>query len=199
MGELKSTWSSVELNLLLCAFILVKSGCFTDRETLQLATRMGFEPTRAKVCHIVWITMLYKKNFHRHLTSIAVTDPGEGASPIFFRLNWDPKGPKKCFWDPPPSLGLDERSLLSEGLGPDLDGISLDWSYPFFQETWTFAKELLLAAYHGPLLYSDLGHLIIEAQKDGLIFSTCFWSIWWHESPKVINAGGQKPACIKLT
>ena len=35
-GELKSTWSSVELNLLLCAFILVKSGCFTDRETLQL-------------------------------------------------------------------------------------------------------------------------------------------------------------------
>ena len=34
-GELKSTWSSVELNLLLCAFILVKSGCFTDRETLQ--------------------------------------------------------------------------------------------------------------------------------------------------------------------
>ena len=25
----------VELNLLLCALILVKSGCFTDRETLQ--------------------------------------------------------------------------------------------------------------------------------------------------------------------
>ena len=138
---------------------------------------------------IVWITMLYKKNFHRHLTSIAVTDPGEGASPIFFRLNWDPKGPKKCFWDPPPSLGLDERSLLSEGLGPDLDGISLDWSYPFFQETWTFAKELLLAAYHGPLLYSDLGHLIIEAQKDGLIFSTCFWSIWWQRVSQSYKRG----------
>ena len=32
-GEIKSTWSSVELNLLLCALILVtgKSGCFTDR------------------------------------------------------------------------------------------------------------------------------------------------------------------------
>ena len=29
MGRLKSTWSSVELNLLLRAFILVKSGCFT--------------------------------------------------------------------------------------------------------------------------------------------------------------------------
>ena len=37
MGNLKkNTWSSVELNLLLCAFILVKSGCFTDRETLQI-------------------------------------------------------------------------------------------------------------------------------------------------------------------
>ena len=126
--------------------------------------------------------MLYKKNFHRHLTSIAVTDPGEGASPIFFRLNWDPKGPKKCFWDPPPSLGLDDRPPLSEGLDRDLDSIPLDWSYPFLKETWTFAIELpiLLAAYHGPLLYSDLGHLIIEAQKDGLIFSTCFWFIWWR-------------------
>ena len=148
MGELTSTWSSVELNLLLCAFILVKSRCFTDRETLQLATRMGFEPTRAKVCHIVWITMLYKKNCHRHLTSIAVTDPGERASPISsFRLNWDPKRRKNFFWDPPPSLGLeapglDDRPPLSEGLDQDLDGIPLDWSYPFLQQTWTFAKEL---------------------------------------------------------
>ena len=32
-GEIKST--SVELNLLLRALILVKSGCFTDRETLH--------------------------------------------------------------------------------------------------------------------------------------------------------------------
>ena len=35
LGRLKSTWLSVELNLLLHALILVKSGCFTDRETLQ--------------------------------------------------------------------------------------------------------------------------------------------------------------------
>ena len=149
------------------------------------------------------------------------------------------------FWYPSPSLGLDDRSFLPEGLDPDVDGIPLDWSDPFLQETWTFAKEpgadpgffvgggalvscssstpinhivllflfflqntscirkpqvisgrgahplhppprsapqnyLLLAAYHGPLLYSDLGHLNIEAQKDGPIFSTCFWSIWWQ-------------------
>ena len=40
LGRLKSTWLSVELNLLLRALILVKSGCFPDRETLQLATRI---------------------------------------------------------------------------------------------------------------------------------------------------------------
>ena len=33
-GKIKSTWASVELNLLLHALILVKSGCFTNRETL---------------------------------------------------------------------------------------------------------------------------------------------------------------------
>ena len=69
--------------------------------------------------------MLYKKNFHRHLTSIAVTDPGKGASLIFFSIKLRPEGPKKILLDPPPSLGLDDRSPFSEGLDRDLDGIPL--------------------------------------------------------------------------
>ena len=94
--------------------------------------------TWEKVCHILCITMLYKK------TSIAVKDSREGASPIFFRLNWNPKGRKKFFWDPPPSLGLDDRPPLSEGLDQGLDGIPLVWSCPFLKETWTLAIELPL-------------------------------------------------------
>ena len=141
MGEFKSTWSSVELNLLLCAFILVKSGCFTDRETLQLATRMGFEPTRAKVCHSLDNYVVQKElsqTFDKHCSD----RPRGGGLPYIFSTKLRPEGRKKNFWDPSPSLGLDDRSFLSESLDPDLDGIPLDWSDPFLQETWTFAKEL---------------------------------------------------------
>ena len=84
MGELKSTWSSVELNLLLCAFILVKSRCFTDRETLQLATRMGFEPTRAKVCHSLDNYVVQKElsqTFDKHCSD---RPRGGGLPYIFF-------------------------------------------------------------------------------------------------------------------
>ena len=130
---------------------------------------------------ILFITMLYKKNFHRHLTSIAVTDPVEGASLIFFRLNWDPKGGKKNFeilphlwvWmTGPPYLKVWTQIWMAFH--------STEVTLSFRRRGLLLKNYPLLAAYHGPLLYSDLGHLIIEAQKDGLIFSTCFWFIWWQ-------------------
>ena len=68
--------------------------------------------------------------------------PRGGGLPYIFSTKLRPEGRKKNFWDPPPSLGLDDRPPLSEGRGPDLDGIPLDWSDSFLQETWTFAKEL---------------------------------------------------------
>ena len=104
MGELKSTWSSVELNLLLCAFILVKSRCFTDRETLQLATRMGFEPTRAKVCHSLDNYVVQKElsqTFDKHCSD----RPRGGGLPYIFSTKLRPEGRKKKFLRSSPISG----------------------------------------------------------------------------------------------
>ena len=134
--------------------------------------------------------MLYKKNFHRHLTSIAVTVPGRGASPLFFRLNWDPKGGKKIFEILPHlCVWMTGPSYVKLWIQIWMAFHSTEVTLSFRRRGLLQKNYLLLAAYHGPLLYSGSGHLIIEAQKDGLIFSTCFWFIWWQRVSQSYRRG----------
>ena len=115
----------------------------------------------------------------------------ERGLPFIFSTKLRPEGPKKKIFEILPHLcvWMTGPSYVKVWIQIWMAFHSTEVTLSFRRRGLLLKNYLLLAAYHGPLLYSDLGHLIIEAQKDGLIFSTCFWFIWWQRVSQSYRRG----------
>jgi len=83
--------------------------------------------------------------WHRRLQdprsfALPLADPGESPpTPLIFRPNWGPRGPKNFFWRPPLSQSLDPAltSATVSGLSASVTASAFDWMGPIARaENW---------------------------------------------------------------